>query len=159
MLKKDVILGVLKSKITIMKKIYFVASMLMIGGVATAQYQTAQVMRADAATVKTNDVRPSSNQDRAPGDVISTYQDDCSSSATWTLTNASSTGIDWTFDNVGPTVGDPFASTTAANGYAWLDLAPAGNGSTVDAQMMYSTMMALTSNPAIAVQFESFYQE
>lgn len=142
-----------------MKKIYFLAAMLMIGGVASAQYQTAQVMRADAATVNTNEVRPSSNQDRAPGDVISTYQDDCASAAAWTLTNASSTGLDWTFNTTGPAVGAAFASTTAANGFAWIDTDDAGDGSVVDAQMMYSTMMDFSGNPAVAVQFESFYQE
>ncbi|MEO9534290.1 MAG: T9SS type A sorting domain-containing protein [Crocinitomicaceae bacterium] len=142
-----------------MKKIYFLASMLMIGGVASAQYQTAQVMRADAASVNTEDTRPTSNQDRAPGDVISTYEDDCASSANWTLTNASSTGLDWTFDTNGPAIGAAFASTTAANGFAWIDTDAAGDGSSVDAQMMYSTMMDFTSNPAVAVQFESFYQE
>lgn len=142
-----------------MKKIYFLASLLLIGAAANAQIPYAQTAKASVVTVKNDDYRPLSSQDRAPGDVISTYEDDFSVPANWTAASTSTPSINWTLDNVGVTYADAFASTSAANGFAWYDADPAGNGATSDATLTYNTVMDFTAEPAVAVQFESFYQE
>jgi hypothetical protein len=144
---------------TIMKKIYFLASLLMLSGVATAQAQTAQVMKANVAN-NSQQVRPTAtSQDRAPGDVISTYESDFSNAGDWTLASTSVPAIDFVISSAGPSVGDPFASTSAANGFVWYDADPAGNGATSDATCTYNTVMDLSANADVAVEFESFYQE
>lgn len=142
-----------------MKKIYFLASMLLLSGVASAQYQPAQIMRADVANM-TEQVRPSTaSHDRAPGDVISTYESTFDTPAEWTLASTSVPAIDWVMSSAGPTTGDPFASTTAADGFVWYDADPAGTGATSDATVTYNTVMDLSANADVAVEFESFYQE
>lgn len=142
-----------------MKKIYFLASMLMIGAAANAQIPYAQTAKASVAATSNQDYRPASNQDRAPGDVISTYEDDFSVPGNWTAATNSSPALNWTLDNVGVSYADPFASTTAANGFAWYDADPAGDGSSADATLTYNTVMDFTAFPFVAVEFESFYQE
>jgi Secretion system C-terminal sorting domain len=144
----------------IMKKIYFLASMLLIGSAASAQYNTTEVARSSNDAIVSS--RPNlDNFDRAPGDVISTYQDDFSNAGNWGLTNASSPSQNWTINNTGAgaNAGGAMTSTTAANGFAWFDTDAAGTGSTVDAQLMYNTVMDFTANPAVAVSFESYYGE
>ena len=143
-----------------MKKIYFLGALLMSGALSFAQITTTPINR---ATVTNNDTyqnnRPDNGQDRAPGDIIGSYSDDFSSAANWTLSNSSSPAQNWTIDANGPAIGPAFASTTAANGFAWYDADAAGDGSSVDAQLTYNTVMDFSSFPAVAVNFESFYQE
>ncbi|MBD3638437.1 MAG: T9SS type A sorting domain-containing protein [Crocinitomicaceae bacterium] len=146
-----------------MKKIYFLASMLLLGSGVSAQVQTQPVMRADAQNIDAyNNERPViTGQDRAPGDVIGTYQDDFSNPANWTVANNSNPSGDWQINSTGPGVGAAFASTTAANGFAWYDADAIGVdlSSTTDAQLTYNTVMDFSANPAVAVSFESYYQE
>lgn len=143
-----------------MKKIYFLASMLMLGSAVTAQIQTAPIMKAKGTNTIVNQERPT-GQDRAPGDPIPGYGDDFSTSANWTMTNASSPSGNFVIGttNAGPSPG--IASTTAANGFAMYDADATGVdlSSTTDAQMTYNTVMDLSSYPAVAVSFESLYQE
>ena len=143
-----------------MKKIYFIASMLLIGSAATAQVQDAITARSNGydVAINSND-RPELDQNRAPGDPINPYTDDFSNAGNWNLANSSSPGNDFTIDATGATVGAAFASTTAANGFAWYDCDAQGTGSTVDATVTYGTVMDLSSYPAVAVQFESYYIE
>ena len=144
-----------------MKKIYFLASLLLIGAAASAQLQNAIVARSDKAIITENAERPNIHQDRAPGDVILTYEDDFSNAANWTVANSSSPAGDWTIDATGAAVGDPFASTTAANGFAWYDADATGVdlASTTDATLTYNTVMDFTGYTAVAVEFESYYIE
>jgi hypothetical protein len=132
----------------------------LLSGVASAQYQTAQIMRADVGNMNTEQVRPSTaSHDRAPGDVISTYESTFDTPAEWDLVSTSVPAINWVMSSAGSTTGDPFAATTASDGFIWYDADPAGNGATSDATATYQTVMDLSSNTDVAVEFESFYQE
>lgn len=144
-----------------MKKIYFLASMLLMGSAASAQIQTSLVMRAANEELTVNNVRPGNTaQDRAPGDVIGSYTDDFSTPGNWTLANTGSPSTNFTISSVGP-ASEPnnILNSTSGGNFAWYDCDAQGSGSTVDATLTYATSFNLTSNPAVMVQFEQFYRD
>ena len=144
-----------------MKKIYLLASVLMISAAATAQ-ETTPANRVAPTNLETyQNERPVIGQDRAPGDVIGSYQDDFSTAANWNTTNTSSPSGNFQINSTGASVGAAFASTTSGNGFAWYDCDAIGVdlGSTTDAVVAYGSTMDFSSNAAVAVSFESYYIE
>ena len=141
-----------------MKKIYFLASMLMVGGVASAQ-QSGIVMKASPVINHSAPAHNTASQDRAPGDVIGSYSDDFSVPGNWNLANTGSPSINFTINGLGPASAPANITSTSGGNFAWYDCDPQGTGSTVDATLTYGSTFNLTANAAVMVQFEQYYMD
>lgn len=142
-----------------MKKIYFLASALVLAGAANAQNFVPVQKAAVVNTPSFNENRPNAGQDRAPGDVISTYSDDFSTPSNWVVANTSSPAMNFAINTTGPGSAPALINSTSGGNFAWYDCDPQGNGSTVDATLTYATTFNLGSNPTVMVSFEQFYMD
>lgn len=108
-----------------MKKIYFGALTLALCSASFAQnVQNVQVplTKADNSTQKVKPTQlQNSNDDRA----FIIWSDDCSSAATWTMTNISTPTLDWSIETdpaaIPVSALAPFASASAANGFLFIN--------------------------------------
>lgn len=141
-----------------MKKIYYFAGAMLISGIAVAQGQAGMAMRAQTGAYM-QEIRPLSNQDRAPGDVILTYEDDFSTPANWVVANTGSPAHDFSINTTGPASAPDLINSTSGGNFAWYDCDPQGDGSTVDATLTYGSTFDLTGYPAVMVSFEQFYMD
>lgn len=141
-----------------MKKVYLVVSAVLASALTIAQYQTMPVLRSNTFA-QSQEVRPVENFDRAPGDVILTYEDDFSTPANWVLTNSGSPATNFTINTVGPASAPELINSSSGGNFAWYDCDPQGNGSTVEAYLTYGSTFDLTGYSAVMVSFEQFYMD
>jgi hypothetical protein len=141
-----------------MKKMYFLVSGLLLAASASAQAPSMQMQRA-MPLANQNNIRPAESQDRAPGDVILTYEDDFSTPGNWNLANTSSPLKNFTINTVGPASAPENITSTSGGNFAWYDCDPQGDGSTVDATLTYGSTFNLTGFPAVMVSFEQFFMD
>jgi hypothetical protein len=140
-----------------MKKIYYLASGLLLASSAVAQV-TVPYQRSMTAASQ-HEVHTGFVQDRAAGDVISTYEDDFSVPANWSLANTGSPLHNFTISAAGPASAPELLASTSGGNMAWYDCDPQGDGSTVDATLTYASTFDLSANPYVMVSFEQFYMD
>lgn len=139
-----------------MKKIYYLVSGMLLATSASAQAPVMPAYRSyPLATV--NDLRPQETQDRAPGDVILTYEDDFSTPANWVVANTSLPAHNFSINSSSPGAPAPALASTSGGNKAWYDCDPQGFGSTVNATLTYASAFDLTGFPAVMISFEQFY--
>ena len=113
-----------------MKKIYLLFCSVAIFISSTAQVTNPELTKKDSRTVSkaTSIVSP------LPIASVATiiWQNDCSDITDWTLSNTSIPPIDWSIEmdpsTIPVTALSPFASTTASNGYLFIDSDATGGG-------------------------------
>lgn len=139
-----------------MKKIYLsILSIALVTGV-NAQVKTSskQIKAKSDYTIKPT--KKTENQLKA--NVI--WQDDFSTEADWSVTNASSPAQDWVWSDdpsAVPAYG-PAGMTTASNGYFLINSDAAGATATQDASLTYGSNIDLSSYPNVVLEFEHNYR-
>jgi hypothetical protein len=142
-----------------MRKIYYLATGLIISAGSFAQIQQGGPVQRASTASNMEQTHHQNAQDRAPGDVIETYEDDFTTPANWILTNTSVPAKNFTINSVGPGSAPDIINSTSGGNFAWYDCDPQGTGSSVNAMLTYGTVFDLTGYPAVSVSFEQFYQD
>lgn len=143
-----------------MKKVYlglFAVALASAGYSQSAIKSDVQPLRKDVS-VSTNKTVAPNNQEK--GALIQGY--DFSTPSNWvaSMTSGSSNGWWINTDPAGIPVAalSPFASATAANGYAFINSDSAGNAATQNADITMATPIDLTSYTAVSLEFYHSYR-
>ena len=107
-----------------MKKIYLIICAIFFCGSILAQSVNPQITKKDYSTIsKSINSVVSSSIASTPATVI--WSDDCSDINNWSLSNTSIPPLDWSIEMdpaaIPVSVLSPFASTTASNGYLFIN--------------------------------------
>lgn len=134
-----------------MKKIYFLATMLLIGVAATAQYSEISKYATNYADAPAE--RPNLYQDRAPGDIINGYSYDFDTPANWDVGTSA-----WVIGPNGPAgffssgMG-PITSTSGVD-FALMD----ADGNTGSHVIDLVPTLDFTGYTNVALEFESYFR-
>jgi len=138
-----------------MKKIYSLASALLLTGFAVAQNSESQ---SATKTIATNTVsHASQSQDRAPGDIIGSVMT-FTTPADWVINNGGVTGGGWVIGTLAPD--GPFSggmgtiSSTSGGNFALFD----ADGATGEGFITMANSVNLTAYSNVAFEFESYYR-
>ena len=148
-----------------MKKLYSIICVFMFFSSAFAQTTNLELTKKDFRSVSkatTNSISTISNSNSA-ATVI--WSDDCSDITTWTLSNTSIPPIDWSLEMdpaaIPVTALSPFNSTTASNGYLFINSDGTGGGDgdgTPVECTATSPMIDLTGWPYVQLTFSHNYR-
>lgn len=148
-----------------MKKIYSTFCAILFLSSAVAQTTNSELTKKDFRTVSkaTNNIVSTSSAANSAATVI--WSDDCSDITTWTLANTSIPPLDWSVEldpaAIPVTALSPFASTTASNGYLFINSDATGgtdgDGTPVECTAT-SPMIDLTGWPYVQLTFSHNYR-
>ena len=147
-----------------MKKIYSIICAIFFCGTILAQSANPQITKKDYSTIsKSINSVVSSSIASTPATVI--WSDDCSDINNWSLSNTSIPPLDWSIEMdpaaIPVSVLSPFASTTASNGYLFInsDATGGGDGDGTPVECTATTpMIDLTGWPYVQLTFSHNYR-
>lgn len=142
-----------------MKKIYLCALALATISTATAQRINQNTFAPVGKHTTIGELPSKATINQTKATVL--WDDDFSTPANWSFSNASTPAHGWVI-STNPTATNivaalsPFASTTAANGYAFCNSDAAGTGSTTDATIQWNgTPINLSGNANVTLRFQT----
>ena len=145
-----------------MKKIYFLASLLISSGLCVAQVTKTQTLGAERTMSATVPQHSSGSTDRAAGDPIGPVMD-FSIPAAWVMANTGTPSANWVIGTAGP-VGSYSASmgtitSTSGGNFAMFDSDGVGSGTSVqDATITTAAPVDLSAYSNVGIEFESYYR-
>ena len=148
-----------------MKKLYSIIVTLMFFSASIAQTSNLEITKKDFRSVSKSTVNPiiSNPNSNLPATVI--WSNDCSNVTDWTLSNTSIPPIDWSIEmdpaSIPVTALSPFNSSTASNGYLFInsDATGGGDGDGTPVECTAtSPMIDLTGWPYVQLTFSHNYR-